>query len=53
MNKQLTILDEALQQEINRVMTEMGRALTTVTGRFTEDYSKLVQAMQGVVREFQ
>jgi chromosome segregation ATPase len=50
-NRQTAILDEAVQREVQRVMNDMGRALATVTGRFTEDYSKLVQAMQVIVRD--
>jgi biopolymer transport protein ExbB/TolQ len=52
-NTQVSVLDEALQKEMHRVMTEMGRALTTITGQFTQDYARLVTAMNTVVHEFQ
>ena len=50
-DSQLKMIDESMQQEVNRVMTEMGQALAQVTGRFTEDYIKLTKAMQKVVRQ--
>lgn len=50
-NKQLSAIDQAMQQEINRVMNEMGHALAQISGQFTGDYKKLVQAMQQVVAE--
>ena len=39
----------ARNQEVQRVMEQMGEALGTITGTFTEDYRKLVQAMADVV----
>lgn len=48
-NAQLRAMHEARDRELNNVMREMGSALATITGRFTEDYSKLVQAMSQVV----
>jgi translation initiation factor 2 alpha subunit (eIF-2alpha) len=50
-NAQLSAIDQAMQQEIQRVMTEMGRALAQISRRFTDDYSKLVNAMQQVVAQ--
>lgn len=50
-NKQLAAIDQAMQQEISRVMNEMGRALAQIAGQFTTDYQKLVQAMQQIVTE--
>ncbi|PSU24472.1 hypothetical protein CTM97_00570 [Photobacterium phosphoreum] len=50
-DSQLKLIDESMQQEINRVITEMGRALTQVTGKFVEDYVKLTQAMNEIVNE--
>ncbi|WP_286816857.1 MotA/TolQ/ExbB proton channel family protein [Marinobacter sp. UBA3607] len=44
------ILDQALQTEINRSMEQMGQALVSITGKFTEDYQGLVQEMNRVVR---
>ena len=44
------ILDQALQTEINRSMEQMGQALVSITGKFTEDYRGLVQEMDRVIR---
>ena len=48
--KQVKMLDDAMALEVNRVMTEMGRALATITQQFTTDYQKLVNEMQRVTR---
>jgi uncharacterized phage infection (PIP) family protein YhgE len=48
-NRQLEAIDQAMQQELERVMTEMGKALAQIAGQFTQDYTKLVSAMQRVV----
>ena len=48
-NTQLSAIDQAMQKEIERVMTEMGRALAQIAGQFTQDYMRLVGAMQQVV----
>ncbi|MFD2111036.1 MotA/TolQ/ExbB proton channel family protein [Thiorhodococcus fuscus] len=48
-NTQLSAIDQAMQKEIDRVMMEMGRALAQIAGQFTQDYMKLVSAMQQVV----
>lgn len=50
-NKQLEAMDRAMQQELERVMNEMGRALAAISGKFTEDYSNLVDRMARVVRQ--
>ncbi|WP_257971455.1 hypothetical protein, partial [Vibrio parahaemolyticus] len=47
--KQVEILDLQMQQEINRVMNEMGEALATVTQQFTRDYQALTREMSNVV----
>lgn len=39
------------QEEVEAVMSEMAAALTQVTGRFTNDYSKLVNAMGEIVQQ--
>jgi len=44
------ILDQALQTEINRSMEQMGKALVSITGKFTEDYQQLVSQMDQVLR---
>lgn len=49
--KQVSALDEALARELNQVMTEMGRALAQISGKFTQDYARLVQEMDRVVRQ--
>jgi len=49
-NKQLKAMNEARDQELNKVMNEMGKALATITQQFTNDYSKLVAAMNAVVQ---
>ena len=50
-NKQLAAIDQAMQQEISRVMNEMGRALAQIAGQFTTDYQKLVYAMRQIINE--
>lgn len=50
-DSQLKLIDTAMQQEINRVMNEMGQALAKVSGKFVEDYIKLTQAMNDVVNQ--
>ena len=50
-DSQLRLIDQSMQQEINRVIQEMGRALAQVSGKFTDDYIKLTQAMDRVVRQ--
>lgn len=50
-NKQLDALDNALSDEMTRVMQEMGAALTTISGQFSSDYERLVTAMDQVVRQ--
>ncbi|MRI34244.1 hypothetical protein EOPP23_14715 [Endozoicomonas sp. OPT23] len=49
-DSQLKLIDQSMQQEVTRVMTEMGQALAQVTGKFTDDYIKLTQAMNEIVR---
>lgn len=49
-NKQLKAMNDARDQELNKVMNEMGKALATITQQFTNDYSKLVVAMNAVVQ---
>jgi len=48
---QLKLIDQAMQQEINRVMTEMGQALAQVSGKFVDDYVQLTQAMNKIVNQ--
>jgi phage host-nuclease inhibitor protein Gam len=46
---QIKMLEDAQERELKKVMSEMGTALASITQRFTEDYSKLVDAMNKVV----
>lgn len=48
--KQITALQGAQRQELDEVMTEMSKALATMTKQFTNDYSQLVNEMDKVVR---
>ncbi len=48
--KQVKMLDDAMAIEVSRIMTEMGRALTTITQQFTGDYQKLVNEMHRVTK---
>lgn len=50
-DSQLKLIDTAMQQEINRVMNEMGKALAQVSGKFVDDYIKLTKAMNEVVSQ--
>ncbi len=50
-NTQMSAIDEAMQREIERVMNEMGQALARISNQFTQDYSRLVEAMDRVVRQ--
>ncbi len=47
---QVNTLDQALQEEINRSLKEMGSALVSITGQFTRDYQLLVSEMQTVIK---
>lgn len=47
-NKQIQALDKVLEEELQRVMTDMGRALVSISHQFTSDYTKLVEAMQRI-----
>jgi gas vesicle protein len=48
--KQVKMLDDALGHELNKVMSEMGRALVTISGKFTSDYQQLVNEMHNITR---
>ena len=50
-NAQVSAIDKAMQREIERVMNEMGQALARISGQFTQDYARLVEAMDRVVRQ--
>lgn len=48
-NEQMAALDSSMQSELERVIQHMGKALAQISGRFTEDYSKLTSSMQKIV----
>lgn len=50
LKKQVNALNDSMNHQLTSVMTEFGRALTTITGKFTQDYQKLVSAMNDVMR---
>ena len=43
-------METVREEQTKRVMEEMGVALASITGKFTEDYARLVEAMDRVVR---
>lgn len=45
-------VDSALEEELTRVTNDMGRALSQISGKFTEDYSRLTDAMGEIVGRF-
>lgn len=49
-NKQLQAMNDATERELNKVMSEMGQALATISSQFTTDYKQLVNAMNQVVQ---
>ena len=49
-NTQLGFIDSTMTQEVERVMTEMGRALVAITEKFTTTMRDLLRQMQAVVR---
>lgn len=49
--KQINMIDDSMASEVNRVMNEMGKALGSITGQFTSDYTKLVDEMHKITRQ--
>lgn len=49
--KQLDMIDKSMQEEVNRVMNEMGRALATISTKFTSDYAELTKEMAKIVQQ--
>lgn len=49
-NTELQTLETATAREISRAMQEMGSQLTTITGRFVQDYESMVRAMEKVIQ---
>ena len=50
LTQQIEALDEALSKELNRVMQQMGNALAQISGKFVDDYTRLVAAMSRIVK---
>lgn len=48
--KQIKALQKAQEQELEQIIKVMGQALATITKQFTNDYSKLVNEMDKVIR---
>jgi chromosome segregation ATPase len=48
--KQIEMIDQTQEAEIKKVMEHMASALASITGKFTEDYSSLVEQMNKIVR---
>ncbi|UTV27217.1 hypothetical protein [Photobacterium atrarenae] len=49
--KQVNMIDQTMGEEIQKVMQSMGSALASISGKFTEDYSRLVNRMSDVVKQ--
>ena len=47
--QQVKALDSAIEHELNESMQQMGNALASITGQFTQDYQKLVTEMNRVI----
>lgn len=48
--RQVEMIDKTMGVEITKVMESMGSALVSISGQFTNDYKKLVDEMNQVVR---
>ncbi len=48
-DEQIKNIEDATAQQITTVMNEMGRALLSISQKFTKDYSQLVNAMAAIV----
>lgn len=49
--KQVTMIDQTMGQEVEKVMQSMGSALVSISGKFTDDYSRLVRQMSDIVKQ--
>lgn len=49
-NTQLEQLEKATAREIQKAMQEMGNSLVQITGRFVQDYERMVKEMDKVIR---
>ncbi|HIF9331893.1 hypothetical protein A9D46_09560 [Photobacterium damselae subsp. damselae] len=52
-NTQFSVFDKEMEQEVSRIIKLMGSNLTTVTHKFTQDYTQLTNEMSKVVRSSQ
>lgn len=48
--KQVKMIEDATQHQLNLIMNEFGKALATITGRFTSDYKQLVDEMHRITK---
>ena len=48
--KQVQALDDATARQVTTVMNNMGQALAKITGQFSTDYQRLVEAMHQTIR---
>ena len=48
--RQVEMIDKTMEVEITKVMESMGAALVSISGQFTNDYKKLVDEMNQIVR---
>lgn len=49
--KQVTMIDQTMGEEVEKVMQSMGSALVSISGKFTDDYSRLVRQMSDIVKQ--
>ncbi len=49
-NDSFDVFDKSMQDELTRVLNEMGRDLGKITGKFADDYQNLVEEMGRIVR---
>ena len=49
--KQVAMIDQTMGQELEKVMGSMGSALASISGKFTDDYAKLVRQMSDIVNQ--
>ncbi|MDP3839205.1 MAG: hypothetical protein Q8Q54_09815 [Methylococcales bacterium] len=50
LEQQITLLDEALQDELKKSIEKMGSILTSLSMQFVNDYTPLTEQLRGVVR---
>jgi len=48
--KQVEMIDKTLGEEIEKVLNHMGSALASISGQFTDDYTRLVKQMSAIVK---